>query len=499
MAAVETPMATEEERALKQFEFYFTDANLPYDKFMWKLHTQDEEHWIPIATVASFKRMKEFEPKGAEWLLSVLRSSSGLLEIDETGTKVRRVKELVKPKDQFERSVYAKGFPDETPDLQIRLEKFFGQFGKVNAVRMRRTEQKVFKVCFLVSILSGRLAILFASPTQCYPGRPFLLSLSTLCSAISTFLEADPKPSFEGTELLTMSKEAYCTMKIKEKGLDKKGVTPRTHSGTGGAGGRKQFDAFQNPDGAKKEKERVTVKFQGKEYTLDGEGKVKVPIEEFEFEKGSAIKFTGAGSGDPKFGEIKNPLKEKFTPLPFIKMDKGATEGIFGFGKTLSEEDITFLKEKVPTIGGGEVTWESLSEEDERTFHYWRLQDQAKRAHSDAHTPNQKGGQRGGRFGNKDRGGRPHNRGRNDSKPKSQHDSKPKSKGNDSKPKSKGNEDEPVEALKAGKTRGEVEPSGDSAGQGIRGATIPSIVSTGTKRKAESEGEAPEKKPKVEA
>ncbi|KDN44602.1 hypothetical protein RSAG8_05367, partial [Rhizoctonia solani AG-8 WAC10335] len=139
MAEVETPMATEEERALKQFEFYFTDANLPYDKFMWKLHTQDEEHWIPIATVASFKRMKEFEPKGAEWLLSALRSSGGLLEIDETGTKVRRVKELVKPKDQFERSVYAKGFPDETPDLQIRLEKFFGQFGKVNAVRMRRT------------------------------------------------------------------------------------------------------------------------------------------------------------------------------------------------------------------------------------------------------------------------------------------------------------------------------------------------------------------------
>ncbi|CCO30174.1 La protein homolog AltName: Full=La autoantigen homolog [Rhizoctonia solani AG-1 IB] len=60
-AAVDTPMATEDERATKQFEFYFSDANLPYDKFMWKLHTQTEEHWIPIATVASFKRMREFE------------------------------------------------------------------------------------------------------------------------------------------------------------------------------------------------------------------------------------------------------------------------------------------------------------------------------------------------------------------------------------------------------------------------------------------------------
>ncbi|KAG8701687.1 hypothetical protein FRC11_011968 [Ceratobasidium sp. 423] len=375
-AAVETSM-TDEERALKQFEFYFTDANLPYDKFMWKLHTQTEEHWIPVATNSVFVEFDDF-------------------------------------------------------------------------------------------------------------------------SSVKSFLEADPKPTFEGTELLTMSKEAYCTMKIKEKGLDKKGVTPRTHSGTGGAGGRKQFDAFQQ-SGGKKEKEAVVVRFQGKEYTLDGEGKVKIPIEEFVFEQGSAIKFVGAGSGDPKFGEIKNPLKEKFTPLPFIKMDKGATEGIFGFGKTLSEEDIAFLKEKVPTIGGGEVTWEPLSEQDERAFHYWRLQDQAKRAHGDAQTSNQKGHQKGGRFGNKDKGGRGNNRGRNDSKPKS--DAKPKSR-DDSKPKSKGDTkpkaEEPVEALKAGKTRGEVEPSGESAGQGVRGAAIPSIVTTGAKRKAEGEPESPEKKAKVE-
>ncbi|KAJ1300664.1 hypothetical protein OPQ81_002312 [Rhizoctonia solani] len=471
-AAADTPMATDEERALKQFEFYFTDANLPYDKFMWKLHTQTEEHWIPIATVASFKRMREFEPKGTEWLLAVLRTSDGLIEVDETGTKVRRAKELTQPKDQFERSVYAKGFPDETPELQVQLEKFFSQFGKVNAVRMRRTEQKVFKNSVFVEFAD------FAS--------------------VKAFLEADPKPAFQGQELLTMTKEAYCTMKIKEKGLDKKGVTPRTHSGTGGAGGRKQFDAFQQQPGGKEKKEAVVVKFQGKEYTLDGEGKAQVPIEEFEFEKGSAIKFTGAGSEDPKFGEIKNPLKEKFSPLPFIKMDKGATEGIFGFGKALTEEDIAFLKEKVPKIGGGEVTWELLSEEDERAFHYWRLQDQAKRAHSDAQTPNQRGGQRGSRGGN--RGGRSNNnhRGRNDSKPKSQNDSKPRSKGADSKPKANNEGEEPVEALKAGKTRGEVEPSGESAGQGIRGAAIPSIVSTGAKRKAEGEVESPEKKPKVE-
>ncbi|KAB5593743.1 hypothetical protein CTheo_2823 [Ceratobasidium theobromae] len=463
-------MSSDDERALKQFEFYFDDANLPYDKFMWKLHTQNDAHWVPIATVASFKRMREFQPKGHEWLVSVLRKSDGLLEVDESGTNVRRTKDILPPKDQFERSVYAKGFPDETPELQAQLETFFGEFGKVNAVRMRRTEQKVFKNSVFVEFADF--------------------------DSVGRFLEADPKPTFQGNELLTMSKEAYCAMKIKEKGLDKKGITPRTHSGTGGAGGRRQFDAFQLKDGVlpkdKKEKDPIKVNFHGKEYTVNSEGKVDVPIESFEYTKRSALKFTGAGSDDPRFGEIKIPLKEKFTPLPFIKMDKGANEGIFGFGHALSEEDIAFLKEKVPTIAGGQVTWEPLSDDQERSFHYWRLQDQAKRAISDSQTSSK-------HKGNNFKGGR---KDHSKSKPRSPAKStKPRSAGAE-KPKLKKEEaGEPVEVLKAGKTRGEVEPSGDSAGQGIRGTAVPTVVATSsqTKRKAEDPAaDKAEKKPKVE-
>ncbi|KAG9079729.1 hypothetical protein FS749_008289 [Ceratobasidium sp. UAMH 11750] len=488
-AAVETPVntadtndtLTDEQRALQQFEFYFDDANLPYDKFMWKLHTQTPEHWIPIATVASFKRMREFQPKGTEWLVDILRKSDGLLEVDESGTNVRRARELHPPKDQFDRSVYAKGFPDETPDLQIRLEKYFAQFGQVNAVRMRRTDQKVFKNSVFVEFASF--------------------------DSVKRFLEADPKPTFDDTELVTMSKEAYCTMKIKEKGLDKKGITPRTHSGSGGAGGRRQFDAFQLKDGVipegkkKPEKEPVTVTFHGKTYNVNSEGKVDIALDAFEYVKGSAIKFTGAGSDEPKFGEIKIPLKERFNPLPFIKMDKGASEGIFGFGATLTEEDLAFLREKVPKIAGGQVTWEPLSDEEERAFHFWRLQDQAKRALADSEAPSRdqkstRGGRGGSRGGGRGRGGRNGGgRDRNDNK----RDSKPKSAKNEPKEKDKDKEmAEPVEALKAGKTQGEIEPSGEGAGQGVRGtgAGVPT-VGVG-KRKAEEEVGGDEKKAKAE-
>jgi lupus La protein len=89
-------------------EFYFSDSNLPYDKFMWTLHTASAEHWVPLATVASFKRARSLTgARGIEWVASALRSRSDALEVDETGAQVRRKAELTEPKDQFVRSVYA--------------------------------------------------------------------------------------------------------------------------------------------------------------------------------------------------------------------------------------------------------------------------------------------------------------------------------------------------------------------------------------------------------
>jgi hypothetical protein len=106
-------------------EFYFADSNLPYDKyaprpfffsfiqtdaslprFMWTLHTANADHWVPIKTVSSFKRMRDHAVKGPEFILRALKTSTEL-EVDDKGENVRRAAELQKPKDQFERSVYA--------------------------------------------------------------------------------------------------------------------------------------------------------------------------------------------------------------------------------------------------------------------------------------------------------------------------------------------------------------------------------------------------------
>lgn len=76
------------------------------ERFMWTLYSKDPDHWIPISTVGSFKRMREFSAHGNEWLANAIKLSD-FLEVDETGTKVRRTTEPQEAKNQLERSVYA--------------------------------------------------------------------------------------------------------------------------------------------------------------------------------------------------------------------------------------------------------------------------------------------------------------------------------------------------------------------------------------------------------
>ena len=139
------PLSPEEAKAatLKQIEFYFADANLPFDKFLFTLTRKDPEGWVPIETLASFKRMRPMrEVLNTQEMAEALRKSEALLEVDAEGLRVRRKAELKPVTDAHTRSIYAKGFPDEYEGLQEELEAFFAQFGKINGVRMRRENEK---------------------------------------------------------------------------------------------------------------------------------------------------------------------------------------------------------------------------------------------------------------------------------------------------------------------------------------------------------------------
>ena len=90
------PKTSDASEILRQVEFYFSDANLPRDKFLWTLASDPKKQgWVPISSIASFKRMQRFQPNEA--VVAALRQSKELLEVSEDGTAVRRKIPLVRP------------------------------------------------------------------------------------------------------------------------------------------------------------------------------------------------------------------------------------------------------------------------------------------------------------------------------------------------------------------------------------------------------------------
>lgn len=426
-------------RAVKQVEFYFADSNLPYDKFMWGLHSANDDHWVPLATVTSFKRMKEFQTFGQDWIVNSIRKLSTLLEVDESGSNVRRTTEVQEPKAQHERSVYAKGFGPEVPELQQKLETFFSKFGNINAVRMRRIDKsKEFK---------GSVFVEF-----------------TDFETVDKFLSADPKPAWEGKELLVMTKEAYCEMKIKEKGLTGKSAAVRKETIA-----RRGFNAFREMEKAKNtsspaktEKPDIKLEFMGSKIPVqveDGVGSVKK--EDVPFIQGATLKFEG-DVGDVSFNQIKDPLRDRFERVPYIQHNRGDSWGLLGFDKKLEEEDIQFVKDN-SKIEGKTINWSIPTEDEEHEFQVNRANFAASRVISISNSKSNRGGRGGGRGG---RGG-----GRSGGK-----DWRKKGKSADEK--SPGGE-QTGEKRKRG-----VEPDGGPY-VGVRGATVPLVRSTSKKAKTE--------------
>lgn len=397
--------AEEDDKAavLKQVEFYLSDSNLPYDKFMWTLHSKNDDHWIPIATLAGFKRMREYNTKyGIPWIAETLRGSEELLEVDEAGANVRRAIELKPPgMTQFDNSAYAKGFPDEVPGLQQRIEKFFEEYAPIAGVRFRRTDKK--------------------------DGRKFKNSVFVEFknkAGLDAFLNADPKPTFDGKELLTMSKDGYVTMKAKEKGFD---VPDKSQILVGNI--RRGFNAFklmaeeakggktnikstekvdEDADGEDEEKpEGITIDMDGRTYAVRDDG--TVDESELDYTKGKVLKYTGAGEGEVDFKTIKETLQPTLGKV-FVTKDydgKEFSSGFAAFDKVLSTEEIETVKEKVPTIAGAEVAWAAPSDEDERRFWLNRVNFFAKRRLEQDKPPrSNNAGRSGGGGGRAQRGGR---------------------------------------------------------------------------------------------
>ncbi|KAL7949852.1 hypothetical protein V8C42DRAFT_184484 [Trichoderma barbatum] len=195
------------EEIRKQVEFYFGDWNFPQDKFMWETCGGSENKPMPIEKIHSFKRMRCFQPYSA--VVAALKDSKVLDVVGEEGKEAVKRKVPYKPmaasKAKAEAAtVYVKGFGDEQADTQFELETFFAQFGEVNGLKLRRTNENLFKGSVFVTFVDEETA--------------------------KKFIAQEPAPKWKDHDLKIMSKHDYCEEKsdlIKQGKLTPNGTSQK--------------------------------------------------------------------------------------------------------------------------------------------------------------------------------------------------------------------------------------------------------------------------------
>ncbi|KAI1469657.1 uncharacterized protein F4812DRAFT_297629 [Daldinia caldariorum] len=204
----------------KQVEFYFSDSNLPGDKFLWAQTDGSNNKPVPLSVICNFSRMRRFKPYSA--VVEALKGSKHLVIEGPEGEETIRRKQAYKPADdrQYqidERSAYIKGFGEEQSSTQFDIEAFLAQYGEFNSVRLRRAddETKTFK---------GSVFVEWANK-----------------ETLDKFMALEPKPLWKEHTLDIKTKLEYKALKAQEirdgkipmKGSNHFGRPQRGHRGGG--------------------------------------------------------------------------------------------------------------------------------------------------------------------------------------------------------------------------------------------------------------------------
>ncbi|XP_075476987.1 la-related protein 6A-like isoform X1 [Primulina tabacum] len=146
-------------KIIKQVEYYFSDENLPKDKFLLKYVTRKDGYGIfylpvPIGVIASFRKMKNLT-RDMSLIVAALKESS-LVVVSSNGKKVKRLHPLP-VKDPMVCTILVENLPED--HSVENLYRVFGEAGKINNITIRdphdAREPKKFTVT--EKLISGKL------------------------------------------------------------------------------------------------------------------------------------------------------------------------------------------------------------------------------------------------------------------------------------------------------------------------------------------------------
>lgn len=313
-------MSILESKICQQIEYYFGNHNLPRDKFL-KEQIKLDDGWVPLEVMIKFNRLSRLSKDFGVIVEALRKSKTGLMEINEDKTKIRRSpnKPLPELNDQYKaaiknRSVYVKGFPlDATLD---DIKEWLEDKGPVENIQMRRTLQKTFK---------GSIFAVFDS-----------------VESAKKFTEI-PNQKYKDTELIVLFKEEYCTKKNEERKQNKVEAKAR----------------------AKQEKE------EKQKQAADAE------MKSLEEKTGCLLKFSG-DLDDQTCREDLHVVFSDHGEIKWIHFVRGAKEGIILF-KDAAKEALEKAKEAHNgnlQLRNKDVTWELLEGDAEKEALKKILEDQ---------------------------------------------------------------------------------------------------------------------------
>ncbi|KAH6773539.1 translocase 11 [Perilla frutescens var. frutescens] len=144
-------------KIIKQVEYYFSDENLPNDKFLLKYVTRNAEGFVPIGVVASFRKMKKLT-RDTSWIVDALKESA-ILVVSSNGKKVKRLHPLplAEIKDPMVCTVLVENLPEDHSVENLR--QMFGEAGNIMNITIRDPHDvRDPKKCTIAEkLISGKL------------------------------------------------------------------------------------------------------------------------------------------------------------------------------------------------------------------------------------------------------------------------------------------------------------------------------------------------------
>lgn len=368
-------MAPEENNAnldavRKQLEYYFSDSNLPRDRFLLAKTEENPQGFVPLSTLLTFNRLKKLGAVTVETLAAATQSSTALV-LDESKTSVRRSTPLPEESLFPTRAVHLKGWVPGGPEPDLDyLHKLFSPSGTVLAIKIRRwndDDGKHFKGSIFVEMDSPEAAERLAAEDY--------------------EIEIEVDGQKETKALLAESYYDWVERKRKER--DERKAKARAHSGnrklkskndaaekaTEEGAIQDELLAKSEPNPAGTDEAGSTVKAEVKRESEAADGMVKheVIIEkkpERTFTPGLVLRYEGIGENATR--EDVRDAMEEFGTIAFVDFFSGQTEGNVRFSTPdETKRALAGMTESGKLLAGKKPTLRILDSEDEKE--YWQV------------------------------------------------------------------------------------------------------------------------------